>query len=230
MIYTKLINQIFKEYRDKIQKRFVRGGVKKPWMRYRELDIIKNILLKTKPMKCLEWGLGYSSKYFSSLLPKQATWLSIEHSKEWFNHMRTLSNNNQLIEFIPSDLKYDSKDGDGSYSQFKSYIEFPKGEFNFILIDGRARSACLKKAFELVSENGVVILHDANRKIYVDEFGQLFNHQIILNDYRYKKEPMDCEGGIWIGSKSLNLDQLLDKESEQKIWKFYSDFGKFLRL
>jgi predicted O-methyltransferase YrrM len=38
--------------------------------------------------------------------------------------------------------------------------------FDVALVDGRARTHCLRKAFRLVRPGGVVILHDAQREEY----------------------------------------------------------------
>ena len=63
---------------------------KKPWMRYREIEILKEILKKLRPKKCLEWGAGYSTLYFPKLLPEGTEWISIEHAKVWAEKVKHL--------------------------------------------------------------------------------------------------------------------------------------------
>ena len=67
-----------------------------------------------------------------------------------------------------------------------------------------------------------VLLHDANRGIYHHAFKQ-FPHQVLLTGYRANA------GGIWLGSKQPVIDNLLDVERHQRIWKACRAIGKVLR-
>ena len=136
-----------------------------PWMAQKELDILEEIITNLQPTRSLEWGSGFSTMYFTKLLPKNSEWISIEHNKEWFQTMRSKDLPVGVsLNFIPADNPtFTDLNGDGSYQDFKKYIEFPDGKFELIFIDGRARNACLIKARELISDTGIVILHDINR-------------------------------------------------------------------
>ena len=53
------------------------------------------------------------------------------------------------------------------------YIDFPSTlniKFNFILVDGRKRAECLKRASTILASNGVAVLHDAEREWYHEGF------------------------------------------------------------
>ena len=79
-----LVRHGYKEYRDMLYGKITGNVVPKPWMKYREIEIIEEIIKNLKPKKCLEWGAGYSTLYFPRLLDSDAKWISIEHEKEWF--------------------------------------------------------------------------------------------------------------------------------------------------
>ena len=139
-------------------------------MKYREIQIIREILIRLNPRKCLEWGAGYSTLIFPNYLRGNYKWIAIEHDKQWYNIVKSINRNPRVnIFWIPLDnYPWSDPYKDGSYEDLKEYINFPAkfGKFDFILIDGRSRLYCLIKASQIVKENGVVILYDANRVHY----------------------------------------------------------------
>jgi len=55
---------------------------------------------------------------------------------------------------------------DGLYAEFADYVSVPlEGQFDVILVDGRARTSCLKRIHhdDLLAPGGVLFLHDAHR-------------------------------------------------------------------
>ncbi len=195
-----------------------------PWMAQKELDILEEIITNLRPNRCLEWGTGFSTIYFTRLLPKNPQWISIEHNEEWFQTMQAKNLPEGVsLNFIPADNpSFHYTNGDGSFLDFKKYIEFPEGKFDLIFIDGRARNACLTKAQELVSDYGVVILHDVNRKTYHEQL-HLFPNQIIFRDHRKNF------GGIWIGSKNLSLENVLRIRLHLSLWKKHLSLLRLIR-
>jgi hypothetical protein len=61
-----------------------------PYMKFKEIAIMKELLATKKPKAVLEYGCGYSSLFYPQFLPVQATWTSIEHDKEWFESIQPL--------------------------------------------------------------------------------------------------------------------------------------------
>ncbi len=218
----------------------------KPYMTDAEILIIEDLLQTLQPVRCLEWGAGYSTIWFSKLLPRGAEWISVEHDRKWCQTMSALLQAAPLSQrqiphgwetlylraqlssaglgvidpvirifgsrpyadlpirlfhippnhSTPSDV-YE----DGTYADFEDYIEFPErfGQFDFILVDGRARADCLVKAYQLVKDEGAVVLHDAARRYYHKPFS-LYPHQVLLAG-NLVDDPNAPAGGLWIGSK-----------------------------
>ncbi len=204
---------IYSKVRAKIISKILRKITPKPWMEDWEIDIIKEILLAMKPKKCLEWSAGFSTIYFTKLLPKRTKWISMEHDKKWANKVKnkilihSLFGHCSKVEVIyipPNHFPWTDKHGDGSYDDLKDYVDFPSKFkfFDFILVDGRARIACLSKAHKLIKRDGVVILHDANRIYYHQPFA-LYKYQLLLNNHRQDT------GGLWLGSKGIDVKSLL---------------------
>ena len=220
-VKTSAPDQIFREIRDKLLYKITRKRFK-PWMKPKEIDLITELLLNLQPKKCLEWGTGYSTVTFPSLLKGDYHWLSIEHNKEWSEKIKAINKDDHTeIKFIPpNQYPFTDPHNDGSCRDLKNYIEYPPPNQDFVLVDGRARSCCVKKAHELLNDDGVVVLHDANRKHY-HKFFVLFKHQSLFLDFHRGRR------GIWIGSKGKSVDQLIDMPKHRKIWHVHNQLGKF---
>ena len=222
--YASFFSQVFRQYKDKLLEKSLGRNANKPWMKYREIELISDILQTLKPERCLEWGAGYSTIFFPHRAGDNVQWLSVEHDEEWANSIKSTNPHNAVrIQHVMADNPLWSKSSqDGTYTDFRKYIEFPApfGPFDFVLVDGRARSACLHFAEGILSERSVVVLHDANRLDYKD--GCLsYRYQTIFTDYR------STIGGIWVGSNSLELSTLLNIEAHRKLWRIYSSLDTF---
>jgi predicted O-methyltransferase YrrM len=64
--------------RQRRRERSARGNVR-PWMKFMEIEVIEELLTRSRPQKCLEWGAGYGTIYFPEFLSGGATWLAVEH-------------------------------------------------------------------------------------------------------------------------------------------------------
>lgn len=146
-----------------------------PYMdQYEIRAIVSCISIFSFPIRVLEWGSGNSTIYFSHIINKGSTWLAIEHNQEWAiklnKLLKELSSRAVELKHIPSDLAYKEGGDDGSYSEFKSYINYPNNIgstlFNLIIVDGRARVECMTVGWTVLENNGVMILHDAQRPEY----------------------------------------------------------------
>jgi hypothetical protein len=128
----------------------------------------------TCEMCVFEWGSGASTSFFAQ---RVGGVVSIEHDPRWFAKVgeamdyRLLDANRQLI--TPGE----GFDADhGSYQQgyetvnFRDYVHaidsFPDNHFNAILVDGRARCACLDHAIPKLRDEGILLLDDSARSIY----------------------------------------------------------------
>jgi predicted O-methyltransferase YrrM len=209
------IFQSVKEIRNNLKGKEWRISNQIPYLKFREIEIFKEILKKLQPGSILEWGAGFSTIQFPALLDFPFKWLAIEHNEEWFVRLKNM-NQNPNVEIILK--KYNQtplsdEDADESYEEFKDYIEAPDNgiKYDFIIIDGRARSGCLIKALKIINEGGIILLHDANRKRY-HKYIEKFKYQAIFLDYRHSA------GGIWIGSDSRELSEIINIKKHQKRW------------
>lgn len=221
---TTLSAQTWQDFRNKFNRK-VLGNNRVPWMKSRELVILEEILANLKPAYCLEWGSGFSTFHFPQLLPDLKKWYSLEHHKGWFDTVKSGLTNPKVEVLLaePDDRDYFSFKGkygpklEGLYEDFHTYIELPKSfglKFDFIFIDGRARKECLKAAYDLISDHGVVVVHDANRDAYFEDLPP-FSSTFRLTDHRHHRK----EGGIWIGRKAGKVEDLVDVETHRQVWQ-----------
>lgn len=178
-------------------------GSDTPFMEYFEIEAISFLLARLKPLKVLEWGSGQSTLFFSQFIDENSEWHAIEHVEDWALKISlTNTNTNVKIHHVPANNpKFDNNQISGaSYDDFKNYLELPSdlGPFDLIIVDGRARVSCLEKASTYLSPNGLIILHDANRKRYWSAT-RSFTHQMFL-----LSTTLDG-GGLWLGSNSLDV-------------------------
>ena len=117
------------------------------------VDMLRQVL-KRKPQRILEWGPGNSTLMMNKMCPDSEV-ISIEHLEWYYNEWKDRIKSKILL--IP----------DVEGGTMPRYTNPPvKGKFDLIFVDGRQRVRCMKRALKLLSKNGVVMLHDAERKEY----------------------------------------------------------------
>jgi hypothetical protein len=116
----------------------------------------------------LEWGSGETTRLLCELALKRADPLvmSIDDNE---NYIRAVSDSLPLYPFLHFrrlDLQgpsFDQQDGLPSYSSYPYLIGL---EFDVIFLDGRRRAECALTASQIISETGIVLLHDWRRSRY----------------------------------------------------------------
>ncbi len=218
-----VLDQIVRRNRTRVLKKLGKHR-DTPWMRPAEEDLIKDVLRALQPMRCLEWGGGLSTLQFPALLPAAATWRTIEHDTAWAKQLRTMVTRPGVeVRHVPPDVPTFTGDGDGT--SFASYLAAADdgAPYDLIFIDGRSRAACVERAQRLISPNGVVILHDANRDYYLEPT-KAFAHQLLFRDRRAGGKRV--AGGVWLGSPQRDLRALIDVPLHERVWAFYRGVGR----
>lgn len=222
----KFTSQVLTDFNDKVQTKIIGREINKPWMKTRERAVISEIMDRLQPVHIIEWGCGFGTLYYAKHYQNFQSWVSIEHVREWADKIRSMNSDPRLeIIHVPANSSQMADPyNEGSYEEFRDYVDYTDqlGTADFIMIDGRARVDCLRKAYEKLSSYGVVIVHDANRRYY-DKYRELFKHNLLLTDYR------DGEGGIWIGRHNEPVEDVLDVDAQHKLWNIYNR-SKLLRL
>lgn len=136
-----------------------------PWLTYDAIDWLNENL--TSRMRLFEYGSGGSTLYFAKRVNEV---ISLEHDREWYNKVNAMLQDREVtnveLKYVPPD---DSSDG-SSELDYRSYVEaisrYEDESFDFILVDGRARSRALRKAFPKTKVGGHLMLDDSERDRY----------------------------------------------------------------
>lgn len=130
----------------------------------------------TKDMRVLEWGSGGSTIWFAR---RVAEVYSIEHDPEYAHIVTGAAEywgleNIHLIFVSPEegDLSgFESRHSDYHGYNFEKYVKAPwqfsgSNDFDLIMVDGRARAACLKAALPRLKDQALLVLDDCDRLQY----------------------------------------------------------------
>lgn len=144
-----------------------------PWITFRAMDWLDAYL---KPgMTVFEYGAGGSTLYFST---RVARVISVEHDAGFFGVVRSLLQQRglsnctlQLHEPVPCETssrtfasfqpKYS-----GMCFDVKAIDEFPDAYFDLVLVDGRARLACVERSAQKIKPGGALVLDNTDRPAY----------------------------------------------------------------
>lgn len=153
-------------------------------------SIFKDVLLKldNPEIRVFEWGSGASTVYYAEFLRGQGLkfeWHAQDNSQAWWGKVQERIAKARLSEqvsiycsefpafFELPGYTYETPVPPEEYTNSAiatEYVHRPKdlgGQFDVLFIDGRFRRRCLRVAAEVVSDNGIVILHDSDRDHYL---------------------------------------------------------------
>ena len=222
-----MASQVVRDVADRFRRKVLRIEVLRPWMRHRELDVLVELLARLQPRRCLEWGAGYSTAFFPGLLDPAATWLAIEHDREWSARIARLAARpgTTVVHVAANRFPRSDAAGEGAYEDLRDYVEYPtdRAPFDFILVDGRARPSCWAKAPSLLAPDGVVVLHDANRSLYAPLCASELTRMLVRDRRR-------TSGGLCIASRRPTLEGLVDVAAQERLWGWYRRVGKVIHL
>jgi hypothetical protein len=161
----------------------------------------------TRDMVVFEWGSGMSTLFFAR---RAFEVVSIEHNPKWFEKVGTALD---YWGLMADRLLIESEKGliadFGSHQQgyeavnFKMYAEavtiFPDDHFDVILVDGRARCACLRLAQAKLKVGGLLVLDDAARMIYQWPIQKIEWPRVSLNGcIPYQRHGHAVQTMIWV--------------------------------
>jgi hypothetical protein len=116
----------------------------------------------------LEWGSGESTRALCDIAQKRRDpiVLSIDDHDAYQRSIAASLPLYPFLHFRCLDLKGPSKSQDDQYPSYSSYPFLIGLEFDFALIDGRRRGECALAAAQVISEEGVILVHDWRRSRY----------------------------------------------------------------
>jgi tRNA A58 N-methylase Trm61 len=133
------------------------NGYEIPWFTYPSVAFLDKRV--QKGLKIFEYGSGASSIYFQK---KGAELYSVEYDQTWYEKLKQSIIEPNKIYFVA----YSEK----SAEAYINAIDTPGIQFDVVVIDGRARVECCRKAVDSLNASGVLILDDSERKRYAECF------------------------------------------------------------
>ncbi|HEY2044130.1 MAG TPA: class I SAM-dependent methyltransferase [Jatrophihabitans sp.] len=159
-----------------------------PWWTYRAIDAVQAWLeQRNGPVRAFEYGSGASTTF---LARRVAEIHSIEHHPAFAKVMlEALSEHSnvdlQLVEAMPSEYPAVPSRKEGykgvDFAGYVASIDKVGGEFDLIVIDGRAREACLMAALRHLKPDGMIVFDNSFRRRYR---ARLSTVQVVERVYR----------------------------------------------
>lgn len=145
-----------------------------PWWTYDAIGAVEDFLKTRRAPRVFEYGSGASTVW---LAKRTAEVISVDHDAGWieFSRPRLAELGNARVELVPadaqpvSDHRYHSGKAGYRGQSFKAYakaIDRHPGSFDLIVIDGRARAACLMQAQGRLAEGGMIVFDNSHRHRY----------------------------------------------------------------
>ena len=156
-----------------------------PWMTFSAIARLdRHLRALDGKGRVFEWGSGGSSLFFAR---RAAEVVAVENDGDWAEKVRVACAERQLshvtVAFHGADVttpppSFEPGDPNQYFSgsalhnghTFRSYAEhitpFPDAHFDLIVVDGRARPACLRLALPKLKPGGLLVLDNAERPWY----------------------------------------------------------------
>jgi hypothetical protein len=152
-----------------------------PWITFDAIVYLEQHL--EKAIRVFEYGSGGSTLFW---LGFQAVCTSVEHDPQWFALIRDRVGNSSQLDYrlvlpeiddmpapnrnVADPQQYLSASPPFRNHTFRSYVgqidDSPDDFFDVVLIDGRARPACIMHSATKVKLGGLLILDNAERSYY----------------------------------------------------------------
>jgi len=143
-----------------------------PWWTFAAIDEAERFLRCRRSPRVFEYGSGASTIW---LARRAGSVKSIEHDRSWYaaisKRIEALPNAEvRLVEPDPDAVAGYVSKREGwvgkSFQRYASAIDDEPGEFDLIVIDGRARPACLAHAVKKLAPDGVILFDNSGRRRY----------------------------------------------------------------
>mgnify|MGYP001817406413 CR=1 FL=1 len=144
-----------------------------PWWSMQAVEEVDAFLRANPGARVFEYGSGASTVW---LAKRAGSVVSVEHDEQWAGTVRDrlASLPNVELRVVPpddvkGDERYASAKSGWENRTFQAYahaIEDEEGKFDLIVVDGRARSACLQVARGAVMKEGMILFDNSDRRRY----------------------------------------------------------------
>ncbi len=151
-----------------------------PWCTYPFIKFIAPRL--NKNLEVFEYGCGNSTLWYSEKV-KNIT--SVEHNHTWYELISKKLPENAKV--IYQELEYG-----GNYSKT---VQEENKEYHIVIIDGRDRVNCAKNAVEALTDDGIIVFDNTDRKEYLSGIDYLLAYGFKKLDF-YGLSPVTAHNNL----------------------------------
>lgn len=142
-----------------------------PWWTFKSIDRVQDFLAEVPDARVFEWGSGASTVWLSHRAGSVRT---VEHDAEWARSISTLLSDRVHLVLVPATqlsgsggVRSDKAGQEGlDFSAYVDAIDRDDTLYDLIVIDGRAREACLVRALDHLAPGGLVVFDNVDRERY----------------------------------------------------------------
>lgn len=147
------------------------GALDTPWWTFEAADLVADHLVTRPGARVFEWGSGASTAWLSR---RAGQVVAVEHDPEWAATVAEVIGPGATICTVPptpvtsDDAVLSRKPGfEGlDFSDYVATLDQQRGVFDLIVIDGRAREACLQRALPRLADDGLIVFDNVDRRRY----------------------------------------------------------------
>jgi hypothetical protein len=148
-----------------------------PWWTYGAIDAVERFITeRAGDVRAFEWGSGASTIWLARRVARVD---SVEHHAGFGEMIRSRLAGEfphadlQIVEPVPSAAPRvgSHKEGHGNldFADYVAHIDTvaaQRGPFELIVVDGRAREACLAAALAHLADGGIIVFDNTSRRRY----------------------------------------------------------------
>jgi uncharacterized membrane protein YbhN (UPF0104 family) len=141
-----------------------------PWWTFEAADAVDAFLRERPGARVFEWGAGASTLW---LARRAGTVTSVEHDADWAASLEPMLPDNAAVRLVAPGpagagaVRSEKPGFEGlDFGDYVAAIDDVPGDFDLIVVDGRARAACLDRALTRVTPGGIVVLDNVERARY----------------------------------------------------------------
>jgi hypothetical protein len=143
-----------------------------PWWTFDAADEVAAFLRERPSARVFEWGSGASTVWLGA---RAGSVVTVEHDAAWSAHIAgSLPANATLLlrepRPSPAPVVGSAKAGHTGldFADYVSAIDATDGDYDLVVVDGRAREACLERAVGRLRPGGLVVVDNVERRRYRD--------------------------------------------------------------
>lgn len=153
-----------------------------PWITPQSVKVIERLFINGN-LVGFEWGSGTSTQWFSKYCKELH---SVEYDSQWYQIVEEMiaKDKDKKIFLYHIPLEHPkSMPTYPSYAKSPQYVskisDFPEQYFDFILVDGHYRQACVIASDKHLRKNGYLIIDNYNRIKTKEQWGVPSNYTLV---------------------------------------------------